>query len=186
MPSQGSADYTLPAVRQASAESPQLTPDDVRKKKALDEETKERVRVDIDKENAFQKAVKATETEATQSAQIFASECTKANNQLNQAKTALDARLREVNDGFRRTEAELKTLAGLKDFVAAGELGDVRNELEEAAKSAQEGIERAGEGLTGPVEANLGSMIQRFDEEVRQMEAQAQDLLAKIQMSRYR
>lgn len=184
--SQSSSDYTPFAGRQPSAESTLLTPDDAKRKRALDEETKLRVQVDIDKDNACQKAVKATETEANQSGQIFASECTKANGQLNQAKTALDARLRDVSEAFRRTETELKTLAGLKDFVAAGELGDVRNELEETARSAREGIERAGEGLTGPVEASLGSMIQKFDEEVGQMEAMAQGLIAKIQESRYR
>lgn len=162
-----------------------LTGEDAKRKNLLDEETKARVQVDLDKESASQKAVKETETRALQASQTFASDCTKALNLLTQEKAALDRRLRDVADIYTRTEGELKTLAGLRDFVTAGELGEVRNDLETTVAASLEGIQKAGEGLTTSVEASLAEMMQRFGEEMGRMEGTAQDLIGKIQAKRY-
>lgn len=161
-----------------------VSAEDTKRKRMLDEETKARVQVDLDKDTVSQKAVRVTETEALQASQAFNSDCTKAVNQLNDAKKALDARLKEVGAAYTRTEGELKTLAGLKDFVAAGELGEVKNELEETASTAQNGIKLAGEGLTEPVEASLREMMRKFDEDLGRMEGTAQDLIGRIQAKR--
>ena len=163
-----------------------VTPDDSRKRRLLDEETKLRVQVDVEKENSMQKTLQAIEREGGSIVPKFNAEDVKSFNQLNQTKVMLDAKFKEEGNARTLVEKELKTLAGLRDFVAAGELGEVKAELNKTATDTATAIESAGEGLTEPINTSLNAMLDQFDQEVTNLRSTQEALINAIQQLRYR